>query len=697
MGKTFSTGLLTNGIWQDASNNIGIGGSPSGSYKLEVNGKGKFSNDLTVQHNQNASSTSTFSNSDTTGLGSRQYLEIAAGDVTLQLAAINTDAIYLQPTTSVSTYLGYNSAGGNALYLKPNGNVLVNTNTDAGYKLDVNGTGRFTGALTALSVTTTATSSVAFYSGTYVSTSLGDGSFGTYSSRIRENTSYGLNIDLYDRTAATWRTPLSFNNTGGAATFSSSVTATLGNAASLLLRSGNAGQYTFIGIGRTSDDMAVGVAGASSQFFTGSVAGDAWVGATNGTIGFGNGTTGIATMVVKGGNVGIGLTTGTGKLFAKQTTANFYEGINCYASANDSFTGIGHTSSLGVVFSSYNVTAGAYTPLAFFTSDTERLRITSGGNVGIGTSSPNARLSLGNTTSTAKLLLYDGGFTGSGGNGYFAGFAIDSPNANDTTLLAHYQGALVFGRYTNANDTSAITERMRITSGGGVGIGTTTVTGTTKLRVINSNASNGDALMFVDNAVYNGIGVYSAGADGYNGAATVMILGRNSSTTRSINAGGTINASGTDYAEYMTKAIEDNIAKGDIVGVDVNGLLTNIFANAKSFVVKSTDPSYVGGDSWGNIDDIGKLPLNPTDEEKAKHEAKLEQARVKVDRIAFSGQVPCNVYDANVGDYIIPINDNGTIKGEAITNPTFEQYQLSVGKVWKIMEDGRAWIAVKIG
>jgi uncharacterized protein YaiE (UPF0345 family) len=39
MGKTFSTGLLTNGIWQDASNNVGIGGSPSGSYKLEVTGK----------------------------------------------------------------------------------------------------------------------------------------------------------------------------------------------------------------------------------------------------------------------------------------------------------------------------------------------------------------------------------------------------------------------------------------------------------------------------------------------------------------------------------------------------------------------------------------------------------------------------------------------------------------------------------
>jgi hypothetical protein len=176
-----------------------------------------------------------------------------------------------------------------------------------------------------------------------------------------------------------------------------------------------------------------------------------------------------------------------------------------------------------------------------------------------------------------------------------------------------------------------------------------------------------------------------------------MIMGRNSSTTRSINAGGTINASGADYAEYMTKAIEDNIAKGDIVGVNAEGKLTNIFNDSISFVVKSTDPSYVGGDTWGSVDDIGKLPTDATDEQKAEHEAKLEAARAKVDRIAFSGQVPCNVYNAKVGDYIIPIELDGKISGQAVSNPTFEQYQLSVGKVWKIMEDGRAWIAVKIG
>jgi hypothetical protein len=98
------------------------------------------------------------------------------------------------------------------------------------------------------------------------------------------------------------------------------------------------------------------------------------------------------------------------------------------------------------------------------------------GNVGIGTVSPNARLSLG-TGTTSKLLVYDGGFTGSGGNGFFAGFAVDYPSGNDFGMFAHNNGALVFGKYTNNNDLNNVTERMRITSTGNVGIGTTSPTG----------------------------------------------------------------------------------------------------------------------------------------------------------------------------------------------------------------------------
>ena len=39
---------------------------------------------------------------------------------------------------------------------------------------------------------------------------------------------------------------------------------------------------------------------------------------------------------------------------------------------------------------------------------------------------------------------------------------------------------------------------------------------------------------------------------------------------------------------------------------------------------------------------------------------------------------------------------DGGIAGEAVTNPTFDQYRAAVGRVWKILEDGRAFVSVKV-
>jgi hypothetical protein len=46
MGKTQQLGNYVNAIFQDASNNVGIGAAPSGSYKLEVTGTGRFTGAL---------------------------------------------------------------------------------------------------------------------------------------------------------------------------------------------------------------------------------------------------------------------------------------------------------------------------------------------------------------------------------------------------------------------------------------------------------------------------------------------------------------------------------------------------------------------------------------------------------------------------------------------------------------------------
>jgi hypothetical protein len=172
----------------------------------------------------------------------------------------------------------------------------------------------------------------------------------------------------------------------------------------------------------------------------------------------------------------------------------------------------------------------------------------------------------------------------------------------------------------------------------------------------------------------------NGGASNWNGADAAYYVARDSTSSRSINAAGTVNASGADYAEY-----EHNngitIAKGSVVGFKADGTLTLTFSESVRFGVKSTNPSYVGGDGWG-------VGLEGDD---------LEAARKFVDRIAYSGKVPVNVVGANPGDYIVAVlSDGGLIGASPVQSPTFEQYKNAVGRVNRILEDGRAEIAIII-
>lgn len=263
-------------------------------------------------------------------------------------------------------------------------------------------------------------------------------------------------------------------------------------------------------------------------------------------------------------------------------------------------------------------------------------------------------------------------------------------------------------------------------------------------------------------------------------AAAAARFRANSSTGRSINAGGTINASGADYAEYERKRDDcGKVVKGQIIGFDADGLVTDRFADAISFGVKSTNPNLVGGDFRH---DVGEAPLMPSFEPPAyegsefpgiapekverhgmdprdgsihkrksdryvrdvriareeferafakwkadrnahaekvaeaekTHAAAMEQweadmaaweaamnaARAPYDRIGYCGKVPVNVWGAAPGDHIVPADDgNGGITGLPVADAeiTFAQYRRSVGQVRRILEDGRAEIALKVG
>jgi len=187
------------------------------------------------------------------------------------------------------------------------------------------------------------------------------------------------------------------------------------------------------------------------------------------------------------------------------------------------------------------------------------------------------------------------------------------------------------------------------------------------------------------------VGIDNPNASSFSTATAAVLCVGAMTTGRSINATGTVNASGADYAEY-----EANnglvISKGSIVGFKTDGTLTLTFSEAVRFAVKSTDPAYVGGDTWSDVE--------PPEKNTAAWDTwftEAEAKRAKVDRVAYAGKVPVNVQGATAGQYIIAAaNSSGEIIGQAITDPDFSQYKLSVGRVNRILEDGRAEIAVII-
>jgi len=153
----------------------------------------------------------------------------------------------------------------------------------------------------------------------------------------------------------------------------------------------------------------------------------------------------------------------------------YYNGSNIIAASTDGqrilFSGGGFI---------FNTFTGA--TIGNSVTDTERMRITSGGNVGIGISSPARVLDVfgsnGSTTSQIKVKStgntsagYFGIFANSlyisAGGTYDSGWSIDGTNgiANIVMETSNGGSAIAFG---TANSNTTATERMRITSGGDV-------------------------------------------------------------------------------------------------------------------------------------------------------------------------------------------------------------------------------------
>ena len=217
-----------------------------------------------------------------------------------------------------------------------------------------------------------------------------------------------------------------------------------------------------------------------------------------------SGSTSTAAAAFLGGNVGIGTTSPAQLLELKKTTGSVITILNYNDSVkfniNASSTGAGY---VGMITNH---------PLIFVINDAEKVRVDTSGNVGIGTSSPAGKLHIvqnndagrysyfgsnsglfikANDNSINSLLVLEnteaaanygvsinfnlgyGGDQGTAGTSVLGSRIVAAEEQTWTSTSTTQDAFLAF--YTTLNGTSG--EKVRITSDGNVGIGTTTTTG----------------------------------------------------------------------------------------------------------------------------------------------------------------------------------------------------------------------------
>ena len=396
-----------------------------------------------------------------------------------------------------------------AMIIKQSGNILVGTITDAGYKLNVNGTGRFSSSTLTL-----------VNSGSYAAYNVGDGTYASYFGYAQSAGQYVNNSQAGDAIVRGYNgvTIQGGDGGGGYLRISSTGAATL---------SSLAGTGSRIVVADASGTLSA--SSALSGYITGS-------GTTNYVPKFTSSSAiGNSLIYDDGTNVGIGTTSPSTKLHIASTTSAV--GLRLQSASPYAYPG------------DFTIQTGGYGAPSFLiydnTAAAERFFINSTGNVGIGTSSPIDKLHIAGGITSTSIADPSNTAIGSIQMGY------DGTNGiirtwNSSPILMSTYGYFAVQTYGS--------ERMRITSGGNVGIGTSSPA--TPLDIV--AGSGAGAISIRGNTSSNTGDLYYFSNDG----ATLYSYIRGTSTNLEFRAQGS-----RDLLYYTNSSERMRITSGGNVGI----------------------------------------------------------------------------------------------------------------------------------
>ncbi|MHB1316661.1 MAG: tail fiber domain-containing protein, partial [Minisyncoccota bacterium] len=247
---------------------------------------------------------------------------------------------------------------------------------------------------------------------------------------------------------------------------------------------GNSPAMDFTVLGSASK-LTVGVSAATNGFITGSVSGDPVFRSGGGKILFSSSASGTTNdLTLKGGNVGIGTTTpGSGSgLSGAILDVNGYI-MTANGKGVLGYTSLGANTTLMRISSANNSEYYSVGDTIFYNNSIEKMRILNNGNVGIGTTTPDGRLTVSSAADTHVYVEQVAG----------AKFDIYAGSSSAYFGTTNNFG---FGLRTNG------VQRVTIDTNGNVGVGTTSpwktfsVTGTMAVSGL-SAASSGDSAVCI--------------------------------------------------------------------------------------------------------------------------------------------------------------------------------------------------------